>query len=124
MQFVYVQWISPEDQAKLDQKVKESRVELKRKEQDIFALNEREIKKLKEEIDELRDSRSKLRSHATSVSSSITVYPATPSPDPDGEETAAELGVESSMEEREQNEPKEQSVQADTVISDDGRNSQ
>ena len=122
---VYVQWISPEDQAKLDQKVKESRVELKKKEQDIFALNEREIKKIKEEIAELRDSRSKLRSHATSVGSSITVYPATPSPEPSGEGEGVELAVESEIGQQKEA-AKEPSVQVDTVGSDsDGsRNSQ
>lgn len=120
-------------------------MELKKKEQDIFTMNEQEIKKLKEEIDELRESRSKLRSHVSSVSStSVTVYPATPSPDLEGypatpspelegypatpspelegeEPQEVELGVESSLEEGGQLE--EGTTEVETV-SDDGRDSQ
>lgn len=130
-------WISPEEQARLDQKVEEYRVELKKKEQDIFTMNEQEIKKLKEEIDELRESRSKLRSHVSSVSStSVTVYPATPSPELEGypatpspelegeEPQEVELGVESSLEEGGQLEEEKEGTTEVETVSDDGRDSQ
>ena len=86
--YTILQWITQEEQDKLDQQVEKYQLELKKKEQDIFSMHELEIKKLKEEIEELRDSRSKLRSHVSSVSSSVTIYPTpdtpsldTPSPD-------------------------------------------
>lgn len=80
-----VQWITEEEQDRLDQQVEEWQLQLKRKAEEIFSVNEQEVKQLKEEIDELRETRVKLRSHASSVSSSITIYPAptptdTPSP--------------------------------------------
>lgn len=108
----FVQWISPEEQARLDQQVDEYRVELKKKEQDIFAMNEREIKKLKEEIDELRESRSKLRSH---VSSSVTIYPAVDAPSPELEELpqGAEVGVKASLDKAEEGEGRAEVVSLD-----------
>lgn len=87
-----VQWISQEEQERLDQQVEEYRTDLKKKEEDIFALNEQEIRKLKEEIEELRESRSKLRSH-------VTIYPAAASPEVE-EGQGTELGLESSLEDQ------------------------
>lgn len=95
-----VQWISQEEQDRLDRQVEEYRTDLKKKEQDVFSMNEKEIGKLKEEVDELRESRSKLRSHVSSVSSSVTIYPATVSPESEEAEPGAERGVESTLEER------------------------
>ncbi len=69
----------------MDQQVKDLEVELKQKKLDAFHVNEQEIQKIKKEIEELRESRSKQRSLTSSVGSSVTIYPAatptTPSPD-------------------------------------------
>ena len=90
-----VQWISKEEQEKLDQQVKDFEAQLQQKKLDASHLNEQEIQKIKAEIETLRESRLKMRSHTSSVGSSVTIYPpTTPSPDTDVEAKAAEEGGE------------------------------
>lgn len=49
--------------------------QLKEKEREALSANDKEIAKLKEEIQDIRGSRAKMRSIASSVSSGITIYP-------------------------------------------------
>lgn len=72
---VLMQWISQEEQEKLDQQFEEYQSQLKQKQKEVFALNEQEILKLKGEIEEVRECRNKMRSYGSSMSSSITIYP-------------------------------------------------
>lgn len=79
--------ISQEEQMKLDQEIQDFCAHLKEKEQKAFSANDQEIAKLKEEIQDIRGARAKMRSVASSVSSSITIYPpGTPSSSPDENE--------------------------------------
>lgn len=52
--------------------MEEYRSDLKKKEQEILLINEQEVKRVKEEIQVLRESRVKLRSH---ISSTTINYP-------------------------------------------------
>lgn len=106
---IVIQGISQEDQNELDKQVEEYRLQLKQKEQEIFATNEQDVVKLKEEIEELRESRQKMRSVASSVSSSITTYPpaTTPSPQEMEEDKQTALGEDGAeAEDRERSDEK------------------
>ena len=64
---------------------------MKQKQQEVFSINEEESKKLKEEIREVREARVKMRSLASSISSSVAIFsPATTPSEPDQEEVMAE----------------------------------
>lgn len=74
--------------------MEECRSDLKKKEQEILLINEQEIKRVKEEIQVLRESRVKLRSH---ISSSTTNYPLpTDTQTPECSQEEGQVGVESS----------------------------
>ena len=64
-----------EDQLILDKEMEDFCAQLKEKEQEELSANEQEIAKLKEEIQDIREARVKMRSIVSSVSSGITIYP-------------------------------------------------
>ncbi len=81
--------MSPEEQSALDSKVEAYQAKLKEKQHEVFSISQLEVEKLKKEISDLREARTKMRSYVSSISSSITIYPAadstTPSPEEEGE---------------------------------------
>ncbi len=91
--------------------------ELKLKEWDALVADEQEVTQLKEEIQEVRAARAKMRSVSSSVSSSITIYPTgTPTSSPD-----EEVPTENSLEETEgaQHSEKEHSLNGEETQNSD-----
>lgn len=79
----------------------------------MVSANEQEIAKLKEQIEELRESRTKMRSHNSSLSSSITIYPSADSSpvgdreEGEGPEEEPEEGKEATPDPEQEEEGKE-----------------
>ena len=74
-----MQTISGEEYDQFDQQVEECRKQLQEKQAELDLMSEQEVERLKNEIQSLREDRSKLHS-MTSSSASVTIYPpSTPS---------------------------------------------
>lgn len=81
-----LQQITQDEKDKFEKEVGEVSAELKLKEWDALVADEQEIVKLKEEIQNVRATRAKMRSIGSSVGSSITIFPpGTPSSSPEDE---------------------------------------
>ena len=85
-QIFYLQQVTQEEKAKFDLEVEDFSSQLKLKEEEAASTSDQEITKLKVEIQDVRGARAKMRSIASSVSSSITIFPpGTPSSSPEEE---------------------------------------
>ena len=83
---VLLQELTQEERDTVEKEVEELSGELKLKEWDICVAGDQEIVRLKEEIQEVRGTRAKMRSIGSSASSSVTIFPSgTPGSSPEEE---------------------------------------